>query len=150
MVRAWHFLPDGTLAARAKSFEEDMVFFDTVTGKGDIRPALEDEVEAVYRALVLGTRDYVRKCGFRKAVIGLSGGIDSALVAKIAADALGPENVLGVSMPGPYSSESSLTDARDAGAESGNSSSIVLPITDLYFATTAARSKARSRGKPRM
>ena len=83
------FMPDGTIAALAKSFEEDLVFFDTVTGKGDIRPAMEDEFEAVYRALVLGTRDYVRKCGFEKAVIGLSGGIDSALVATIAADALG-------------------------------------------------------------
>jgi NAD+ synthase (glutamine-hydrolysing) len=125
------FSSDGTLAARAKSFEEDMVFFDTVTGKGDIRPPLENELEAVYRALVLGTRDYVCKCGFREAVIGLSGGIDSALVAKIAADALGPANVLGVAMPGPFSSESSLTDARLL-AENLGIRFEVLPINDLY------------------
>ena len=125
------FSADGKLAARAKSFEEDMVFFDTVTGKGDIRPPLDDEIEAVYRALVLGTRDYVRKCGFREAVIGLSGGIDSALVAKIAADALGPENVLGVSMPGPYSSESSLRDAATLAQNLGIRFD-VLPIGDLY------------------
>ena len=83
------FMPDGRIAARAKSFEEDLVYFDTVTGHGDVRPAVEDELDAAYRALVLGTRDYVRKCGFRKVVIGLSGGVDSALVAAIAADALG-------------------------------------------------------------
>ncbi len=106
------FMPDGRVAARAKSFEEDLVFFDTVTGQGDIRPLIEDELEAAFRALVCGTRDYVRKCGFRKVVVGLSGGIDSALVAAIAADALGTENVLGVGMPGPYSSEGSLRDAR--------------------------------------
>lgn len=106
------FLPDGKVAAQAKSFDEDLVFFDSASGIGDIRPPITDEIEACYRALVVGTRDYVRKCGFRKVVIGLSGGIDSALVATIAADALGPENVTGVSMPGPFSSEGSITDAK--------------------------------------
>lgn len=106
------FLPDGRIGALAKSFEEDLVFFDTVTGKGDIRPQITDELEAAYRALVLGTQDYVRKCGFRQVVIGLSGGIDSSLVAVIAVDALGAENVLGVAMPGPYSSEGSVRDAK--------------------------------------
>ena len=106
------FMPDGRLAARAKSFEEDLVLFDTVTGEGEIRAQSDDELEGAYRALVIGTRDYVRKCGFRKVVIGLSGGVDSALVATIAVDALGAENVLGVGMPGPYSSEGSLRDAR--------------------------------------
>jgi NAD+ synthase (glutamine-hydrolysing) len=125
------FSADGKLAARAKSFEEDLVFFDTATGKGDIRPAIGDEIEAVYRALVLGTRDYVRKCGFTEAVIGLSGGIDSALVAKIAADALGPENVLGVSMPGPFSAESSLRDAGTLAQNLGIRFD-VLPISELY------------------
>jgi NAD+ synthase (glutamine-hydrolysing) len=105
-------LPDGRIAALAKSFEEDMVFFDTATGKGDIRPQITDELEAAYRALVLGTRDYVRKCGFHKVVIGLSGGIDSSLVAALAVDALGAENVLGVAMPGPFSSEGSVRDAK--------------------------------------
>jgi NAD+ synthetase len=70
------------------------------------------EEASVYAALVLGTRDYMQKCGFRKAIIGLSGGIDSALTAVVAADAVGPENVIGVGMPGPYSSQGSIDDAR--------------------------------------
>jgi NAD+ synthase/NAD+ synthase (glutamine-hydrolysing) len=106
------FMPDGRVAALANSFEEDLVYFDSVTGAGDIRPQPLDELGAAYHALVVGTRDYVRKCGFSKVVIGLSGGVDSALVATIAVDALGPENVLGVAMPSPYSSEGSLRDAR--------------------------------------
>ena len=73
---------------------------------------IEGEEASVYAALVLGTRDYMRKCGFQKAIIGLSGGIDSALTAVIAADAVGPENVIGVGMPGPYSSPGSIDDAR--------------------------------------
>jgi NAD+ synthase (glutamine-hydrolysing) len=103
---------DGALAASAKSFDEDLVFFDSDTGEGDQHDDLEDEEEAAYSALVLGTRDYVRKCGFSKTLVALSGGIDSALVAAIAADAVGKENVTGVGMPGPYSSDHSLIDAR--------------------------------------
>jgi NAD+ synthase (glutamine-hydrolysing) len=106
------FMPDGRVAALANSFEEDLVYFDSTTGAGDIRPQPLDELGAAYHALVVGTRDYVRKCGFSKVVVGLSGGVDSALVATIAVDALGPENVLGVAMPSPYSSEGSLRDAR--------------------------------------
>jgi len=102
----------GRIGALAKAFDEDLVLFDTVTGQGDIRPQPHEDLEAVYRALVVGTRDYVRKCGFAKVVVGLSGGIDSALVATIAVDALGPENVTGVAMPGPYSSEGSFRDAQ--------------------------------------
>jgi NAD+ synthase (glutamine-hydrolysing) len=67
---------------------------------------------SAYSALVLGTRDYMQKCGFQKAIIGLSGGIDSALTAVIATNAVGPENVIGVGMPGPYSSQGSIDDAR--------------------------------------
>ena len=67
---------------------------------------------SVYSALVLGTRDYMHKCGFEKAIIGLSGGIDSALTAVIAVDAVGSQNVVGVGMPGPYSSQGSIDDAR--------------------------------------
>src|SRR5262249_31562583 len=78
-----------------------------------IAPDLVSEEEAAYQALVLGTRDYARKCGFREAVVGLSGGIDSALGATIAAAALGPDRVRGVAMPTRYSSEGSRTDARD-------------------------------------
>ncbi len=125
------FMPDGRLAARAKSFEEDLIYFDTITGLGDIRPAVEDELEAAYRALVLGTRDYVRKCGFRKVVIGLSGGVDSALVAAIATEALGHESVLGVAMPGPYSSEGSMRDAKQLAANLGIDF-LTLPIDETF------------------
>jgi NAD+ synthase (glutamine-hydrolysing) len=122
---------DGRVAAQAKSFEEDLVFFDTATGSGDVRPQPKDELDAAYRALVVGARDYVLKCGFRKVVVGLSGGVDSALVATIAKDALGAENVLGVGMPGPYSSEGSLRDARCL-AKSLGIELIVLPITETF------------------
>jgi NAD+ synthase/NAD+ synthase (glutamine-hydrolysing) len=103
--------PDGSVIAQAKSFEEDLIFFDTESLKGDIRDRDESEEGSAYEALVLGTRDYVRKCGFQKVVLGLSGGIDSALTACIAVDALGADNVMGVAMPGPYSSAGSVEDA---------------------------------------
>ncbi|MGC1767834.1 MAG: NAD+ synthase, partial [Candidatus Acidiferrales bacterium] len=125
------FMPDGRVAARAKSFEEDLVMFDSSTGEGDIRPLVEDEHEATYAALVIGTRDYVRKCGFQKVVVGLSGGVDSALVAVIAVAALGRENVLGVAMPGPYSSAGSLRDARQL-AENLGIEFVTLPVTDTF------------------
>ncbi len=105
--------PDGQVIAQGKSFEEDLVFFDSQTLSGDVHPQVEGEEASAYEALVLGTRDYVHKCGFRRAIVGLSGGIDSALTASIAADALGPENVIGVGMPGPYSSRGSIDDARE-------------------------------------
>ena len=102
----------GELAAKAKSFAEDLVLFDSTIGKGDDHANHLRGDDATYEALVIGTRDYIRKCGFRSVLVGLSGGIDSALVAAIAVDAVGQENVIGVGMPGPYSSEGSLTDAR--------------------------------------
>jgi len=105
--------PDGQVIAQAKSFEEDLVYFDSEKLNGDMHPQIAGEEASAYEALVLGTRDYVRKCGFQRAIIGLSGGIDSALTASIAVDALGPENVIGVGMPGPYSSSGSIDDARD-------------------------------------
>jgi len=126
-------MPDGTVAAQASLFEEDLVLFDTATGMGDIRPQPADETEVAYLALVSGTRDYVRKCGFRRVVVGLSGGIDSATVAAIAAAAVGPENVLGVSMPGPYSSEGSRTDAAQLAKNLGIEF-LVMPITDTFAA----------------
>ncbi len=140
------FLPDGSVAALARSFEEDLVFFDSAVGTGDIRPQITDEIEAAYRALVVGTRDYVRKCGFRKVVIGLSGGIDSALVAAIAAEALGGENVTGVSMPGPYSSEGSITDAKCLAKKLGIEL-LVLPIGDTFESYRQAL-QARFAGLP--
>jgi NAD+ synthetase len=78
-----------------------------------MHPQIAGEEASAYEALVLGTRDYVRKCGFERAIVGLSGGIDSALTAAIAADALGSGNVIGVGMPGPYSSQGSIDDARE-------------------------------------
>jgi len=103
--------PDGQIIAQAKSFEEDLICFDSETLAGDIHDRDNGFEASAYAALVLGTRDYVRKCGFRKVVLGLSGGIDSALTAAIAVDALGKENVIGLGMPGPYSSQGSIDDA---------------------------------------
>ena len=129
--------PDGKLIAQAKSFEEDLVLFDTSTLTGDVHPdyrAGESGGEAgAYGALVLGTRDYVRKCGFRQVIIGLSGGIDSALTAAIAVDALGPENVIGVGMPGPYSSQGSIDDARALAKNLGIRFEL-LSINEIYNA----------------
>jgi NAD+ synthase/NAD+ synthase (glutamine-hydrolysing) len=104
--------PDGELLARAHAFEEDLVLVDTRTLTGDIRPKDHTQDAGIYEALVLGTRDYVRKCGFSQALVALSGGIDSALVACIAVDALGKENVRGVTMPSQYSSTGSVDDSR--------------------------------------
>jgi NAD+ synthase/NAD+ synthase (glutamine-hydrolysing) len=104
--------PSGSIVAEAKSFEEDLIFFDSRTGSGDLHQQMESDDASAYSALVLGPRDYVRKCGFRQVIIGLSGGIDSALTAAIAVDAVGKENVIGVGMPGPYSSTGSVEDAR--------------------------------------
>ena len=101
----------GELIAQAASFEEDLVLVDPFEAE-PIEIAPGDDTEAAYQALVLGTRDYVRKCGFKKALIGLSGGIDSALVACVAKDALGAENVLAIGMPSPYSSQGSIDDSR--------------------------------------
>ena len=109
----------GKVIAQGKSFEEDLVFFDSDKLTGDMHEQVEGEEGSAYAALVLGTRDYVRKCGFRQVIVGLSGGIDSALTAVIAADAMGAENVLGVGMPGPYSSPGSIDDARSLAANLG-------------------------------
>jgi NAD+ synthase (glutamine-hydrolysing) len=103
---------EGNVIAQGRSFEEDLIFFDSKSLTGDMHEQIAGDEATVYAALVLGTRDYMHKCGFEKAIIGLSGGIDSALTAVIAADAVGPENVIGVGMPGPYSSEGSIGDAK--------------------------------------
>jgi NAD+ synthase (glutamine-hydrolysing) len=109
----------GEIIAQARSFEEDLIYFDSKSLTGDIHKQIEGTEASVFSALVLGTRDYMHKCGFEKAIIGLSGGIDSALTAVIAADAVGPENVIGVGMPGPYSSPGSIADARTLAANLG-------------------------------
>jgi NAD+ synthase/NAD+ synthase (glutamine-hydrolysing) len=126
--------PDGRTVARGKSFEEDLVFFDSETMQGDLHPQIEGEEASAYAALVLGTRDYVRKCGFQHVVIGLSGGIDSALTAAIAVDALGAEHVTGLAMPSQYSSEHSVGDARELACKLGIRFEVVPigPIFDCY------------------
>jgi NAD+ synthase (glutamine-hydrolysing) len=103
---------EGNVVAQGKSFAEDLVYFDSQTLSGEMHQQVLGEEGSAYAALVLGTRDYIQKCGFQRAIVGLSGGIDSALTAAIAADAVGPENVIGVGMPGPYSSQGSIDDAR--------------------------------------
>jgi NAD+ synthase (glutamine-hydrolysing) len=120
----------GRLIAQAKSFEEDLVIVDPFDATPIPEPA-DDDNEAAYRALVLGTRDYVRKCGFSRALVGLSGGVDSALVAAIAADALGPENVICVGMPSPYSSAGSIDDSQDLAANLGIRFETI-PISGLF------------------
>jgi NAD+ synthetase len=112
----------GELTAQAASFEEDLVVLDPFAAPGPEmqgRAAEQDDTAAAFNALVLGTRDYVRKCGFRQVLVGLSGGIDSALVAAIAKEALGAENVVGVGMPSPYSSAGSIDDSRRLAANLG-------------------------------
>ncbi len=162
--------PDGTVVAQAASFAEDLAVFDTKADsfaalrndkqaalrndkqaalRNDKQAALrhdkQDEIKATWDALVLGTRDYVRKCGFSKALIGLSGGIDSALVAAIAVEALGAANVVGVGMPSEYSSEGSKDDARDLAVRLGirfemlaihDSFTAVMQTLDPLFAGT--------------
>jgi NAD+ synthase/NAD+ synthase (glutamine-hydrolysing) len=130
---------DGNVVAGARSFAEDLVIADLASGTGDRHEDLSDECEAVYQALVLGTRDYIRKCGFSRVLIGLSGGIDSSLTAVVAADAVGRENVVGVAMPGPYSSGHSVTDARALAERLGIRFEIV-SINDAFraFETTLA------------
>jgi NAD+ synthetase len=126
----------GELIAQAASFEEDLIVVDPF--EAPVVPAPEeDDTEAAYRALVLGTRDYVRKCGFKKALVALSGGIDSALVAAIATEALGAENVLGIGMPSPYSSTGSIDDSRELAANLGIRFEVI-PISGLFAEFTRA------------
>ncbi|MFW2365453.1 MAG: NAD+ synthase [Desulforhopalus sp.] len=122
----------GSVTAQALGFEEDMIVVDTNSWQGEMNGApLISEQTAVFKALAMGVSDYVRKCGFSTVVLGLSGGIDSALTAAIAVDALGPENVLGVALPSPYSSQESLDDARLL-AENLGCRFEIIPISDLF------------------
>jgi NAD+ synthetase len=122
----------GEIVAKAEGFKEGMVIVESQTWKGEIKDQLiEDEIAGVHDALVMGVRDYVGKCGFTKVVLGLSGGIDSALTAAIAAEAIGAGNVLGVALPSPYSSSDSIEDARELAQNLGCNFEI-LPITDLF------------------
>jgi NAD+ synthase/NAD+ synthase (glutamine-hydrolysing) len=123
--------PSGNVIARGKSFEEDLVYFDSDKLTGEVHDQVEGDDASVYAALVLGTGDYARKCGFQQVLIGLSGGIDSALTAAIAGDAVGPQNVIGVGMPSPYSSQGSIDDARALATNLGIRFEL-LPISGIF------------------
>jgi NAD+ synthase (glutamine-hydrolysing) len=133
---------DGSIACRASRFDEDLLVATIDDGelRADDRPPWADEPEDVYRALQLGTGDYARKNGFSGVVLGLSGGIDSALVATIAADALGPDAVHALAMPSMHSSQGSLDDAAEIARRLKISFDSV-PITDVYRAYEAQLSE---------
>ncbi len=103
--------PEGHVLARAVQFEETLLNVDLASPSNPVAPILESS-EEIYKALVLGTRDYAAKNGFKKVALGLSGGVDSALVACIACDAFGAENVTAISMPSPFNSKATRQDAR--------------------------------------
>jgi NAD+ synthase (glutamine-hydrolysing) len=139
-------LPDGEIPAQASSFVEDLVLFDTEKSMGNLHTHAATEIDLVLQALICGTRDYVCKSGFRSVVVGLSGGIDSSIVAAVAVAALGPKNVLGVSMPGPFSSDGSRTDARLL-AENLGIEFLTIPITDVFHSYKTVLAEA-FRGRP--
>ena len=123
---------NGNIKALGKGFKEDMIDFDSEEViSSDISEARADESEEIFNALSLGVKDYFKKSGFSKAVIGLSGGIDSSLTAAIVADALGKDNVIGVSMPSAFSSEHSKSDAKDLADNLGIRFEMI-PISELY------------------
>jgi NAD+ synthase (glutamine-hydrolysing) len=131
----------GRLVARGADFAEDLVVYDTETRQGHIHGVEIDPIDELLGALVLGLRDYAAKCGFGKAVVGLSGGVDSAVVACVAALALGPERLLGVGMPGPYNAPESLDDAAELARRISIPFSVV-PITELFESTLRALAPA--------
>ncbi|MDI6797632.1 MAG: NAD+ synthase, partial [Desulfatibacillaceae bacterium] len=145
------FLPDGSRAVRAAEFEEDLVVCDLICnpdeGQGTIRPASSSDAEAVYKALKMGVADYMGKCGFKTAVIGSSGGIDSALTAAIAADAIGPENVLTIFMPSPYTSAQNFIDTKSLAANLGAGYETI-PIEGFFSAFLDGLAPHTSRGIP--
>ena len=128
--RSCVFDANGGLVARGRGFEEDMITVDLASLSGTIAEDDFREEAEIWRALVLGTRDYVHKCGFSSVLLGLSGGIDSSLVAAVATHALGPENVLGVLMPSPYTSPASIEDALTL-AKTLGIKTITIAITEI-------------------
>ena len=124
------FAPDGSVLARAAQFEEELLLCSIPGGEGAAIATPLPDLDEVYAALVLGLRDYVRKNGFRHVGIGLSGGIDSALVALIACDALGAANVSCVVMPSPHSSAGTQADARAIAANLG-AETVEIPIEPM-------------------
>ncbi len=122
--------PDGSLLKYLPGFEESVQVVDTESTAGAAFVP-DAPVASIHSALILGLRDYVKKCGFAKVVVGLSGGIDSAVVCALAAEAFGAGNVLGVTMPSPYSSEGSITDSRALASNLGIEFEII-PIAEMY------------------
>jgi NAD+ synthetase len=120
---------DGQGWRQLKGFQEDLAVVEDP--KESLHPALREDLEELFQALVLGLKDYFRKCGFKSAVLGLSGGIDSALTAVLAVEALGAHNVIGAAMPGPYSSEGSVRDAKIL-AQNLGMECLELPITGSF------------------
>ncbi len=123
---------DGKIFSKASDFKEDLIIANFENLNGEIRKTSSQEEEEILKALIMGTKDYTYKCGFKSAVIGLSGGIDSALTAKIAADALGPENVWGIMMPSMYSSEGSVVDSEKL-AKNLKINIKKVPISEIYY-----------------
>ncbi|MEW6667443.1 MAG: NAD+ synthase [Thermodesulfobacteriota bacterium] len=123
----------GSLVLLGKEFEPDLLLWDTDRDYDALPRTLPQEEESILKGLIMGSRDYVKKCGFKSALVGLSGGIDSSLVAVIAARALGPEQVTGVSMPSPYTSSMSREDAATL-ARRLHIRFLEMPITDIYRA----------------
>ncbi|MHC1566029.1 MAG: NAD+ synthase [Candidatus Syntropharchaeales archaeon] len=136
--RSYLFNREGELIAECRSFEEDLMVVDL--DAESITPKAEDAISEIHGALLLGIRDYVRKNGFSKVIIGLSGGIDSAVTAALAREALGAANVVGVAMPSRITSRASIDDARNL-AHNLDITFKVIPIAeivDAYSATLSA------------
>jgi NAD+ synthase (glutamine-hydrolysing) len=146
--RSTLFAADGSVIARAAAFQEEVLVCDLAGGS--LASDLASDEEGAYRALVLGTRDYAKKCGFSRAVLGLSGGIDSALTAAVAADALGPANVLGIGMPSRYSSQGSRDDAKKLAENLGIGwrEISIEPMFEAYLASLEAPLDALSPARP--
>lgn len=121
----------GKIVFEGKRFQEELVLVDLAEARPVSKLLQPSPVEEIHDCLILGLKDYARKCRFKKAVLGLSGGIDSSVVAALAAEALGPKNVLGLSMPSPYSSAGSLKDAKTLAKNLGIQYRII-PIRYLY------------------
>ncbi len=139
------FNAQGRLTTQGKFFTEDFLMVDTARMEA-IEPAALPDEELVFKALVLGLRDYLHKCGFKSAVLGLSGGIDSALTAVLAVEALGQENVRGVSLPSQFSSQGSLDDARLLAKMLGIQYDVI-PIQPMFEAARQQLSKVFA-GRP--
>jgi len=145
--RSCAYGPAGNLIVRGKAFEADLLVADLDQTTGTVARDLAVPEEEAWHALVLGTRDFVRKCGFQRVHLGLSGGIDSSLVAAIAAEALGPENVIGVLMPSPFSSQGSIDDALDLAKQLGVSTHqiAITPVMQAFEEALQASFAGRAR-----